>query len=266
MIASPSDVQKERDVIREVIHEWNVVHSSKNNIVLLPVGWETHTTPEMGEHPQDIINKQILHGSDMLIGVFWTRLGTPTGKATSGTVEEINEFIKLSKPVMLYFSNQPVAPASVDNDQLNAVKSFKEEIKNKGLFSEYGSHEEFRTKFSRQLAQTVERKLLPLCSKQETLETQFSASTTLSEEAKNILLVASDGDGHNVIRTQTRGGLTVQSNSHNFCENATGREAAKWKSALEILVESSCLKELGNKGEILEVTQQGYKTAATLRP
>lgn len=57
MIASPVDVASERNIVREVIHEWNAVHSRVRKIVLLPVGWESHSSPEMGSRPQEIINR-----------------------------------------------------------------------------------------------------------------------------------------------------------------------------------------------------------------
>ena len=60
MIASPGDVASERTIIRDVIYEWNAVHSESRNIVLMPIGWESHSSPEMGGSPQDIINKQVL--------------------------------------------------------------------------------------------------------------------------------------------------------------------------------------------------------------
>jgi hypothetical protein len=56
MIASPSDVVQERRVIREVIHEWNSIHAEDRGIVLMPIGWETHSSPSMGERAQEIIN------------------------------------------------------------------------------------------------------------------------------------------------------------------------------------------------------------------
>ncbi len=43
MIASPGDVLEERNVTRDIIHEWNYVNSISTNAVLLPVGWETHS-------------------------------------------------------------------------------------------------------------------------------------------------------------------------------------------------------------------------------
>src|SRR5206468_6654815 len=93
MIASPSDVPQERRLARDVIEEWNAIHAEDRGIVLMPVGWETHSSPEMGDRPQAIINRQLLRNSDLLIAVFWTRLGSPTGAAQSGTVEEIEEHL-----------------------------------------------------------------------------------------------------------------------------------------------------------------------------
>jgi hypothetical protein len=125
MIASPGDVGVEKNIIREVIHEWNAINSDTRHIVLLPVSWDTHSAPAMGDRPQEIINKQVLKGCDLLVGVFWTRIGTPTGKNPSGTVEEITEHIKNGKPAMIYFSVAPVVPDSIDADQYAKLNEFR---------------------------------------------------------------------------------------------------------------------------------------------
>lgn len=106
MIASPSDVSEARDKVRQAIGRWNSVHSRAQNIVLLPIDWEADSTPETGEHPQDIINRQLLEESDLLVGLFWTRLGTPTDNYVSGSAEEIDRHVHAGKPAMLYFSTQ----------------------------------------------------------------------------------------------------------------------------------------------------------------
>ena len=49
MIASPGDVAEERQVIREMIHEWNDINSARSKVMLTPIGWETHTSPELGK-------------------------------------------------------------------------------------------------------------------------------------------------------------------------------------------------------------------------
>ena len=124
MIASPSDVATERKNIRDVVHEWNAIHSEDQQIVLMPLGWETHASPKMGDSAQNIINKQVLDRCDLLIAVFWTRLGSPTGSSPSGTVDEIEKHLGASKPVMIYFSNAPVRPESVDDEQYAALRAF----------------------------------------------------------------------------------------------------------------------------------------------
>jgi hypothetical protein len=47
LIASPSDLVKDRAVIRDVIYAWNDEHCLTGDIVLQPIMWETHGTPEM---------------------------------------------------------------------------------------------------------------------------------------------------------------------------------------------------------------------------
>src|SRR5580658_3645242 len=98
MIASPGDVSAERQLARDVFYEWNSIHSEDRGLVLLPIGWETHSTPEMGDRPQAIINRQVLADCDLLVAMFWTRIGSPTGTSVSGTVEEIEEHRRLGKP------------------------------------------------------------------------------------------------------------------------------------------------------------------------
>ncbi|MDZ7597918.1 MAG: hypothetical protein U5J82_06450 [Desulfobacterales bacterium] len=72
MIASPGDVASERNIIREMLYEWNAAcDSAVREIVLLPVGWESHSSPEMGKRPQEIINHQILDKCDLLVVPFF---------------------------------------------------------------------------------------------------------------------------------------------------------------------------------------------------
>src|ERR1700731_2767221 len=84
--------------------EWNALDGEAESVVLLPVAWETHATPRSGVRPQAAINEQLVDQSDILVGMFWTKLGTSTGVAPSGTVEEIERFISAGKPTLLYFS------------------------------------------------------------------------------------------------------------------------------------------------------------------
>lgn len=82
-IASPGDVQKERNLIRDTIYEWNTINSFSRGIVLMPVGWETDSVASYGAPPQDEINTKLLESCDLLIGVFWSKVGTPTDHSLS---------------------------------------------------------------------------------------------------------------------------------------------------------------------------------------
>jgi hypothetical protein len=126
LIASPSDVEEEREIVVRVIQEWNDLYSYTRRVALLPLRWETHTAPEYGVRPQEVINRAIVDNCDLLVGVFWTRIGTPTGAADSGTLEEIDRVAKAGKQVMLYFSRIGADPGQIDLEQLARLKSFQE--------------------------------------------------------------------------------------------------------------------------------------------
>jgi hypothetical protein len=148
-IASPSDVRPEREIARQVIHEWNAAHAESEKAVLQPIGWETHSYPEMGERPQEIINRLVLK-SDILVAVFWCRLGSPTGDAASGTIEEIEKHRKSKKPTMIYFSTAPV-PNDVDTKQLEGVRALRQKYEPEGMLGTFRDSEDFRRTFAHDL-------------------------------------------------------------------------------------------------------------------
>ena len=151
LIASPSDVEEEREIAVRVIQEWNDLYSHTRQVVLLPLRWETHTAPDYGTRPQEIINRAIVDQCDLLLGIFWTRIGTPTGEADSGTLEEIERVANAGKPVMLYFSKIGIDPDKVNLDQMARLKSFKEQTYSNALIESYKSHIDFRDKLAKQL-------------------------------------------------------------------------------------------------------------------
>ena len=106
----------------------------------------------MGSAPQAIINKQIVDYCDMAIAVFWTRLGTPTDKAESGTAEEIARIGNAGKPVMLYFSRAKVSLHTIDLIEYQRLTEFQKLTYPKGLIGNYSSLLEFRDKLRRELS------------------------------------------------------------------------------------------------------------------
>lgn len=144
LIASPSNVKEERKAICDVLDEWNAAHGRRLKIMLQAVRWETHCFPAQGDRPQEIVNRQIVDGCDVLVGVFSTRLGTPTGVAESGTAEEIERLEKRGKPVILYFSACPVSLDMIDPIEYQRLSDFKTRRLSKGLVGTYKSISELR--------------------------------------------------------------------------------------------------------------------------
>jgi hypothetical protein len=149
LIASPGDVQEERRIIVDCIEDWNAVHSRQTGLILEPRRWEFDAMPDMGDRAQGVINRQIVDSSDIFIGVFWKRLGTPTGVDVSGTAEELKRFIAANKPVMLYFSKRDL-PFDHDRQQFEALLAFKKQLP-PGLVFEFSEREEFRRMVSKHL-------------------------------------------------------------------------------------------------------------------
>lgn len=265
MIASPGDVASERAIVRDVIYEWNAVHSGARKIVLLPIGWETHSSPEMGAPAQQIINRQVLNKCDLLVGVFWTRIGTPTEKHLSGTVEEIEEHIASDKPAMLYFSSQPVAMDTVDLDQVQRLKEFKSSCQSRGLYEGYDSHAEFKEKFYRHLQLKVnEHPLFQVGELGATDATILESRTKLpdlSQEARVLLKEASQDSGGTILHARYMGGTAIQTNGKNLIPSNDRREVAKWEEALEQLRSYDLVVDRGYKGEVFEITNLGYQVA-----
>ena len=138
----------------EVIEDWNSANSRSSGITLQALRWEVDSSPSMGARPQAIINTQMVRHADLLLGVFWTRIGTPTGLAASGTAEEIDQLVRMGKPVMLYFSEQNL-PHNHDPEQFRLLNEYRTQLRNAGIQSSFKTPDELRRSASRDLARLV---------------------------------------------------------------------------------------------------------------
>lgn len=138
MIASPSDLPDERDAVEAALHGWSVRYGRDREVILLPWRWETSAVPELGGGPQQIINRQGVDDSEIVIALFGSRMGSPTAEALSGTAEEIQRAVDRGIPVHCYFSTAPL-PNDVDVEQLNALRAFKSQLEEQGLLGDFGS-------------------------------------------------------------------------------------------------------------------------------
>jgi hypothetical protein len=154
LIASPGDTVEERNALRETLHDWNGVHGDEG-VMLQPQMWERDAVPDLGGHPQKMINEQLVDDADMLIGVFWTKLGTPTPEADSGSVEEIERVAAAGKPVLLYFSRRPVDPRSIDPAEYERLLDARKRFEGRGLVNDFETVEELGRKIWTAMSRTV---------------------------------------------------------------------------------------------------------------
>ena len=156
VIASPSDVQAERKIIVEAIKITNEIFK-ESNVFLEPYMWETDAYPSFHpEGPQGVIDESLkIENSDILIGIFYLKLGTPTNKSESGTIHEIKQAIELFEnkgipEIKLYFKKPIIEDLDKldksDFEQFENVKKFKKTMFSKGIIGEFESINIFKDK------------------------------------------------------------------------------------------------------------------------
>lgn len=113
--------------------------------------------PASGISPQDHINEVLTNKSDMMICIFGTTLGSPTNKEVSGTVEELKEHIADKRPAMVYFKTLVQDINKVQPEQLQKIKEFKKEIKDRTFFREYRTAKDFKNSFKSDFEHAVDK-------------------------------------------------------------------------------------------------------------
>jgi anti-sigma regulatory factor (Ser/Thr protein kinase) len=155
-VASPSDTTQERACLRSVIDELNRGIADDRGLVLDLVDWQTHSWPGVGSDIQDVINREI-PDPDVLVGIFWKRLGTPTQRAPSGTAEEIERALALKDKgrhveVLIYFNQAAYTPQQHELKQIGAVLDFRRKLEERGvLVGTYTGVSDFEAKVRQHL-------------------------------------------------------------------------------------------------------------------
>ncbi len=165
LVASPGDVDREREIAVQVINQWNIAHGDAHQLHLDAVLWESHSAPECGERVQGILNEQLaVDHCDCAIGIFWTRIGTDTGVAPGGAVEEIRRMLRHGNRVMLYFSKVPGSYNPSDPEALGKLAeqskklaNFRASLQPRALLCDYNDVHHFRQNLSDHLALQIPR-------------------------------------------------------------------------------------------------------------
>jgi uncharacterized protein YoxC len=162
-LASPSDVQPEREIVSETIQEFNRVWGKAFNVALELWRWEEDSRPAFGPDAQSIINSQVGENYDIFVGILWGRFGSPTPRAASGTQEEFQNAVTRRKAgsslpeIMLYFKDAPIAPSKIDSTQLSLVQHFKRDAGLAGImYSTFVDESSFESSFRAHLSSLVQ--------------------------------------------------------------------------------------------------------------
>jgi hypothetical protein len=216
----------------------------------------------MGAPPQEVLDQQILDDADILIGIFGTRIGTPTEEYISGTVEEIKRHCGAGKTAKVYFSDAPIQPSLIDPRQYDALQAFKEECKTGGLYATYESLDSFKELFPQHLAIELNSpRYLWVAAPASQSET--SGQPSFSEEAKRALVAASEGDG-NLIHFSDLSGETVRAGNE-VLTDGTVRSVAIWKEVLRELEANTLIEQSTFDSGVYRLTGSGFRVAEKLR-
>ncbi len=162
-VASPADVSEERTRVEKVVHELNLAAPADSMVQFELIRWETHTYPDFGLYPQAVVSNQIGTGYDVFIGILWSRIGTATPLAPSGTLEEFHAAYSKWKgdpssiTLMVYFKDEPISPLLLDPEQLRQVQDFRRELPSSGgYYWNFKSVDDFETQLRLHLARCLQ--------------------------------------------------------------------------------------------------------------
>ncbi len=169
VMASPGDVKAERDLVTYVAEELNAGIARDKGLRLDVWRWETDVSPGFHpEGPQGLVDPVLkIEESDVFIGIFWTRFGTPTKDANSGTEHEFRKAFaawqKQGHPrIMFYFNTKPSAPKEkAEMQQWLKVIEFRQGFPFEGLYATYESDLEFERKVRKDLTSVIQNLSTP---------------------------------------------------------------------------------------------------------
>jgi hypothetical protein len=162
-VASSSDVKQERSSLKKVVAKLDNRYD-RQGLDLQVIAWEDSVRPDFGFDPQDVINRQINFDLiDIFIGIVWSRIGTSTPRALSGTVEEVNRALdarrRTGRPwsILFYLCDRPYSPSTPDEArQWGEVQKFKNWINSNSLNRHYQESDEFEDLLENDLSMAVD--------------------------------------------------------------------------------------------------------------
>jgi len=244
MISCPSDAEEAMGILCDCINDWNIVNAEHNAIILLPLFHKTYVPPNLANpedaRPQAVINEDMLPRIDWLIAIFKNRIGTPTGKADSGTLEEIDLFRKTYpyRPISVYFFEK-----STDEK----LGQYKTDLA--GIWKTY--------KCCDDLARMVPRNLSQIVYRNNYIKQKFIDTTRKIEQRAQILIAEMDRDANNMIKISKFVGqeLKIETNGYKFIG---------YDEAFEYLLGKRMIEQNDDEGRTYILTVDGKQELKTV--
>jgi hypothetical protein len=162
-VSGTMESNSERTGLRRVAEELNKRLEKTFSVTLRVISWPEDIRPGAHQDPQAEVNRQIGPGYDIYVGILGTYFGTPTRHAGSGTEEEFNEALKRFKEnskslrLLFYFKNSAQDIYSMDLQQMELVKKFRNSLASKGiLYKEFSDTPDFLNKIQDHLWNLIE--------------------------------------------------------------------------------------------------------------
>jgi len=193
-LCGPGDVTKEIEIAEELITEWNRTNWDATGCGLRSRHWRSSTTPDLAERAQRVIDRQMIDGSDLVVGIFWSRLGTPTGLAESGTVEEIDRALHKDIRTMIYFSDLEALNQHVEEEQAAALEVFRKKVYAMGSTWSFANRRKFENDFRLHLGRVVHEILAKRAEAKAEVKRPRRAKTTISQNGTGNVQLVGDGN------------------------------------------------------------------------
>ncbi len=163
VVVYPQDARSQRDLVREAITELNQNLAQELQLFLRFEDWTTAARPGFhSDGPQGLIDSKLeLSKADIVIALFYKRLGDSMEGARSGTEHEVLQAFEARKmygspEVMLYFCNAPPeSMTEVEEREWRELCQFKACLPRPLFYWEYSSDVELASFIRNHLTQCI---------------------------------------------------------------------------------------------------------------
>lgn len=210
-IASPSDVEQERNLVEDIVNEVNSIVSDMQ-IQFVVKRWE-NANPQMGNSENVIMQQLKISECHVFIGILWCKFGTETGNHRgdyyylSGTEEEFDEAYdswkaKTMPHIMFYrcVRNVPFQIVGQYKDQIDRIDDFFKKFgpygEHPGLYKRYEKTQDFKKSVRKALIQFA-------INKWTALQDGINSSIALQEYGFNRLFTPNDNELRNSLKRES---------------------------------------------------------------